>query len=59
MFDVVDDGDGQAVLAEYGLKPGRFLCVVPRLRFTPYHQIRNYPPEGRGLFAGRPTTRAI
>jgi hypothetical protein len=49
MFDVVDDADGQAVLADYGLKPGRFLCVVPRLRFTPYHQIRNYPPAAEDL----------
>ncbi|MFF0341281.1 polysaccharide pyruvyl transferase family protein [Kribbella sp. NPDC004875] len=49
MFDVVDDGDGQAVLAEYGLYPGRFLCVVPRLRFTPYHQIRNYPPAAEDV----------
>ncbi|GAA1518051.1 polysaccharide pyruvyl transferase family protein [Kribbella lupini] len=49
MFDVVDDSDGRAVFAEYGLRPGRFLCVVPRLRFTPYHQIRNYPPAAEDV----------
>ncbi len=58
MFDVVDDGDGQAVLAEYGLSPDAFSasyrgCVSRRtIRSGTTH-------PGPRMFAGRPTTRAI
>jgi len=27
-------------LSEHGLESGKFICVVPRLRYTPYHKIR-------------------
>ncbi len=30
-------------LREHGLEHGRFLCVIPRLRYTPYYKIRNTP----------------
>ena len=49
MFDVVDSLDGSAVMAEYGLRNGEFMCAVPRLRFTPYHEIRNYAPDTDAL----------
>lgn len=29
----------ERTLREHRLEPGRFLCVVPRLRYTPYHLI--------------------
>lgn len=49
IFDLVDDDHGTPVLERYGLAPGRFLCAVPRLRFTPYHQIRGYRPGAEDL----------
>ena len=36
-----DDASARKLLAKKGLSEGRFLCVVPRLRKTPYHLI--YP----------------
>lgn len=45
IFDPVDDADGAEVLQGFALEPGRFLCAVPRLRFTPYPAIRGYPPR--------------
>jgi hypothetical protein len=35
-----DDASGSAWLAAHGLESGRFICVVPRLRYTPYYRIR-------------------
>lgn len=41
---VVNDIGGQAqagrTLADHQLRDGEFLCVVPRLRYTPYHELR-------------------
>jgi polysaccharide pyruvyl transferase WcaK-like protein len=31
-----DDAKAAAFLAEKGLEPGKFICAVPRLRYTPY-----------------------
>lgn len=45
LCDFYDDADGAAVLDEYGLVEGQFLCAVPRLRYTPYHEIRPYEPQ--------------
>ena len=36
-----DDARGLAWLDAHGLQPGRFICVIPRLRYTPYHRIRS------------------
>lgn len=46
-FDIRDDARGDAYLKAEGLKPGKFIAVVPRLRLTPYHLIRktNYSQE--------------
>ena len=49
LCDFYDDADGAPVLEEYGLEEGRFICAVPRLRFTPYHEIRGYEPQHEDL----------
>jgi hypothetical protein len=36
-----DDAKGLSWLREHGLEEGRFICVIPRLRYTPYYRIRN------------------
>ncbi|MFM9080457.1 MAG: polysaccharide pyruvyl transferase family protein, partial [Opitutaceae bacterium] len=38
-----DDVRGLAWLQGHGLEPGKFICVIPRLRYTPYYKIRNTP----------------
>jgi hypothetical protein len=38
--DLRDDARAEAFLKEHGLEPGRFLCCIPRLRYTPYWLIR-------------------
>ena len=38
--DLRDESVARAYLATNGLEPGKFLCVVPRLRYTPYHKMR-------------------
>jgi hypothetical protein len=42
--DLRDDARATAFLAAHGLEPGRFLCCIPRLRYTPYWAI---PGHGR------------
>lgn len=36
-----DDAKGLAYLKSAGLEEGKFICVIPRLRYTPYYKIRN------------------
>ncbi len=38
-----DDATGFAYLERNGLEEGKFICVIPRLRYTPYYRIRNIP----------------
>ncbi len=38
-----DDRTGDAFLRTHGLEAGKFICVIPRLRYTPYYRIRNEP----------------
>jgi hypothetical protein len=38
-----NDEPAVAFLREHGLEEGRFFCVIPRLRYTPYWLIRNKP----------------
>lgn len=38
-----DDGKGRAWLQAQGLREGKFICVIPRLRYTPYYKIQNKP----------------
>jgi hypothetical protein len=35
-----DDATGYGYLKAKGLEEGKFICVVPRLRYTPYYRIR-------------------
>lgn len=39
-FDLRDEAAADATLEAHGLRPGEFLCAVPRLRYTPYWKIR-------------------
>ena len=38
-LDLQDARAADALMAAHGLEPGRFLCAVPRLRWTPYWEI--------------------
>ena len=38
-----DDVRGFAWLREHGLEDGKFICVIPRLRYTPYYKVNNVP----------------
>ncbi|MFN3326990.1 MAG: polysaccharide pyruvyl transferase family protein [Bryobacteraceae bacterium] len=38
-----DDPKGSAYLKAQRLETGKFICVIPRLRYTPYYRIRNVP----------------
>ena len=38
-----DDARGFAWLSEHGLEEGKFICVIPRLRYTPYYKVNNVP----------------
>jgi len=38
-----DDEKGMAYLKTSGLETGKFICVVPRVRYTPYHRMT--PPR--------------
>jgi hypothetical protein len=40
VFDLRDDEAADRILADFKLERGRFLCAVPRLRYTPYWEIR-------------------
>ena len=44
-MDILDEARATAFLREHQLEPGRFLCVIPRLRFTPYWKIRTVDPK--------------
>lgn len=37
--DLRDDDKADAFLQAHGLEPGKFLCCIPRLRYTPYWTI--------------------
>jgi polysaccharide pyruvyl transferase WcaK-like protein len=41
--DVRDDEAAAAFLRKHGLEDGKFLCCIPRLRYTPYWKIKNVP----------------
>jgi polysaccharide pyruvyl transferase WcaK-like protein len=36
-----DDARGDAYRKARGLEEGKFICVIPRLRYTPYYRIKN------------------
>lgn len=39
-LDLRDDAAADKLLKQHGLEPGKFLCAIPRLRWTPYWEIR-------------------
>ena len=39
-----DDAKGLAYLKAAGLEEGKFICVIPRLRYTPYYKMRKTKP---------------
>jgi len=41
--DLRDDAQAVSFLKSNSLEPGRFLCCIPRLRYTPYWKIKNQP----------------
>ncbi|MCA9128663.1 MAG: polysaccharide pyruvyl transferase family protein [Planctomycetales bacterium] len=43
--DLRDDARAEHFLAENDLEPGKFLCCIPRLRYTPYWLIKDRPFE--------------
>ena len=43
-IDLRDDAAAAALLKECNMEPGKFLCAIPRLRWTPYWEIH---PESR------------
>jgi polysaccharide pyruvyl transferase WcaK-like protein len=52
LLDIRDDKKAAGVLAEHKLTPRRFLCAVPRLRYTPYweiHKERKYSEEEKAM----------
>lgn len=42
-----DEERASAFLKKHGLEKGKFICAIPRLRFTPYYLIHNTPPTER------------
>lgn len=40
-----DDARAEAYLRASGLQPGKFICVIPRLRYTPYYKIQGKKPS--------------
>lgn len=45
--DVRDDAKATAFLRANNLDDGKFLCCIPRLRWTPYWEIRGTPMDAR------------
>lgn len=40
-----DEATARSYLARNGLRPGEFIAAIPRLRYTPYYQIRGRAPS--------------
>lgn len=51
--DLRDDEKAVAFLKEHALEEGKFLCCIPRLRYTPYWMI----PSKKGVFDEKKNTR--
>lgn len=41
--DLQNDAAAEKFLAAHGLEAGKFLCCIPRLRYTPYWKIKDRP----------------
>ena len=42
-MDIKDDSKGLAYLREKQIAERKFICVIPRLRYTPYYRVNNTP----------------
>jgi polysaccharide pyruvyl transferase WcaK-like protein len=42
---VRDEKRAQSWLRRIGLDEGKFICVLPRLRYTPYYRVKNLPRD--------------
>ncbi|MEY3608767.1 MAG: hypothetical protein RLZZ447_1555 [Verrucomicrobiota bacterium] len=42
-FDLCDDARAEDWMKRHGLRGEEFICVVPRLRYTPYYRVKNLP----------------
>ena len=42
-FDLRDEARAADWMKRHGLVGEEFICVVPRLRYTPYYRVKNYP----------------
>ena len=51
--DLRDDAAAMQFLKEHGLEPGKFLCAIPRQRYTPWWEL----PEKRAKFNERKNAR--
>lgn len=47
-LDLRDDTAAEKLLQDHELEPGKFLCAEPRLRWTPYWEIRPRPRKTTG-----------
>lgn len=50
-IDLKEEDECKRFLRSNGLEEGRFLSLIPRLRYTPYHEIHGRAPTGRDLRA--------
>ncbi|SFZ89462.1 Polysaccharide pyruvyl transferase family protein WcaK [Flaviramulus basaltis] len=41
-MDIRNDNKAESFLEENGLERGNFICVIPRLRYTPYYKFTNW-----------------
>lgn len=44
-----DEGRAERFLGAHALTTGRFICVIPRTRYTPYHLVHDTPPTAEDL----------
>lgn len=54
-----DDSRAAAYLASQQLEPGKFICVIPRLRYTPYYRLQGRKPTAADLAKDAVNDRTI
>jgi hypothetical protein len=54
-----DDVRAEAYLRDQQLEAGRFICVIPRLRYTPYHKLRGTKPTSGDLAKDAVNARTV
>ncbi|MBC2602733.1 polysaccharide pyruvyl transferase family protein [Puniceicoccus vermicola] len=56
-IDLREEEESERFLVGNQLESGRFLAVIPRLRYTPYHKIHRRTPTGRDLRGAKVSER--